>query len=440
MGAHRKILLANIQHADQHTIAGYESRGGYSAARKALTLDPLKIIEEVKNSGLRGRGGAGFPTGQKWGFVPRNSGKPVYLINNADESEPGTFKDRVLLERDPHLCLEGMLIAGWALQSNWSCVYVRGEYAYPYVRLRRALEEAYRKGYVGENIFGSGFTHHIVIHRGAGAYICGEETGLIESLEGKKGQPRIRPPFPAVAGLYGCPTVVNNVETLANLPWIVTHGAHEYASIGTGISKGTKLFSCSGHINNPGVYEIEFGYPLMRLIEEELGGVWRGRALKAVIPGGSSVPLLRAEEIADLRLDYESLEKAGSYIGSGGLIVMDDTVDMVEVICNLSHFYAHESCGQCTPCREGGHWVSKIFRRIAVGQGVPGDPELIESVCSQIAAHTICFFGDSLAMPACSVLKKFPEEFQARINDAARGALRPHETLNYDFSGGAEQV
>ncbi len=437
MGTQRKILLANIHHLDQHTIAGYESRGGYSAVRKVLGMDPLKVVEEVKLSGLRGRGGAGFPTGQKWSFVPRNTGKPIYLLNNADESEPGTFKDRVLMERDPHLCLEGMIIAGWALQSNWSCVYIRGEYGYPYIRLKRALDEAYSKGYLGENIFGSGFTHHIVIHRGAGAYICGEETGLIESLEGKKGQPRIKPPFPAVCGVYGSPTVVNNVETLANLPWIMNNGASAYAAIGTDKSKGTKLFSCSGHINNPGVYEIEFGYPMQQFIDEELGGVWQGRKLKAVIPGGSSVPVLRAEDLKGVTLDYEAMVKAGSYIGSGGMILMDETTDMVEAIRNLLHFYAHESCGQCTPCREGGHWVSKIFNRISTGKGLPGDTDLIESTCSQIAAHTICFFGDSLAMPSQSFLRKFPEEFQARINQAIGGNAPKYESLNYDFGEGA---
>ena len=437
MGKHKQILLANIHHADQHTIAGYESRGGYSTIKKVLGLDPLKVIDEVKASGLRGRGGAGFPTGTKWGFVPRNSGKPVYLLNNADESEPGTFKDRVLLEKDPHAVIEGMIISGWALQSNWSCVYIRGEYGYPYIRIKRAVEEAYAKGYLGENIFGSGFTHHIVVHRGAGAYICGEETGLIESLEGKKGQPRLKPPFPAVVGVYGCPTVVNNTETLATLPWILANGGAAYAAIGTQKSPGTKLFSASGHINKPGVYELEMGYPMLQFIEEELGGIRGGKKLKAVIPGGSSVPVLRAEDLVGVTMDYESIMAAGSYLGSGGMIVMDETTDMVEAIRNLSHFYAHESCGQCTPCREGGHWVNKIFNRISTGKGLPGDPELINNMCSQIAAHTICFFGDSLAMPAQSFLKKFPEEFRGRINEVLEGRFKPRESMNFEFEKGA---
>ncbi len=435
MGKHRQILLANIQHKDQHSIAGYESRGGYSAARKALGIDPLKIIDEVKASGLRGRGGAGFPTGTKWGFVPRNTGKPVYLLNNADESEPGTFKDRVLLERDPHMCIEGMIIACWALQCNWSCIYIRGEYAYPYVRVKRAVEEAYAKGYLGKNIFGSNFNLDIVVHRGAGAYICGEETGLIESLEGKKGQPRLKPPFPAVVGLYGCPTVVNNTETLATLPWIINNGGAAYAAIGVGKSTGTKLFSVSGHVNKPGVYEVELGYPVLQFVEEECGGIRGGKKLKAMIPGGSSVPVLRAEDLVGVNLDYESMMKAGSYIGSGGMIVMDETTDMVEAILNLSHFYAHESCGQCTPCREGGHWVNKIFHRISKGKGLPGDTELIENVCGQIATHTICFFGDSLAMPAQSFIKKFPEEFKARIREVAEGRFQPRESLNFESTG-----
>lgn len=435
MGSHKQILLANIQHADQCTVAGYESRGGYKTIRKVLGMDPLKVIDEVKASGLRGRGGAGFPTGTKWGFVPRNTGKPVYLLNNADESEPGTFKDRVLLEKDPHLCIEGMLIAAWALQSNWSCVYIRGEYAYPYTRINEAVKEAYAKGYLGENIFGSGFTHHMMVHRGAGAYICGEETGLINSLEGVKGQPRLKPPFPAVVGLYGCPTVVNNTETLASLPWILENGGTAYAKFGTEKSPGTKLISASGHINKPGVYEIELGYPMKRFIEEECGGIRGGKKLKAVIPGGSSVPVLRADEIDGVNMDYESIRSAGSMLGSGGFIVMDETTDMVQAIRNLSHFYSHESCGQCTPCREGGHWVEKIFSRIDSGKGLPGDMELIQSICSQIAGHTICPFGEALATPALSFMQKFPEEFKGLIADALVGINRKREYLHFECEG-----
>lgn len=433
--AHRQLLLANIKHSDQHTIAGYEQRGGYKSVRKALAMDPMKVIEEVKASGLRGRGGAGFPTGMKWSFVPRNTGKPVYLLNNADESEPGTFKDRVLLEKDPHMCIEGMIIAAWALQSNWSAVYIRGEYAYPYTRINDAVNEAYAKGYLGENIFGTGFTHHMVVHRGAGAYICGEETALINSLEGQKGQPRLKPPFPAVVGLYGCPTVVNNTETLATLPWIIENGGSEYAKIGTEKSPGTKLFSVSGHVNKPGVYEIEMGCSMKQFIENECGGIRGGKKGKAVIPGGSSVPVLRWDEIDNVTMDYESIKAAGSMLGSGGFIVLDEDTDMVQAAMNLAHFYSHESCGQCTPCREGGHWVEKIFKRIHNGKGLAGDMELVESVCSQIAGHTICPFGEALATPAISFMKKFPDEFRSLIADALVGINKKRTPMHYELAG-----
>lgn len=435
MGKHRQILFKNIHEPDQYKIEAYEKRGGYAPLKKALGMDPLKIIEEVKTSGLRGRGGAGFPTGMKWGFVPRGTGKPVYLINNADESEPGTFKDRVLLERDPHLCIEGMIISAFALQSSWSCIYIRGEYGYPYVVINEAVKEAYRKGYLGKNILGSNFSHDMVVHRGAGAYICGEETGLLESLEGKKGQPRLKPPFPAVVGLYKCPTVVNNTETLACLPYIIENGGAAYASIGTEKSKGTKLISASGHINTPGVYELELGYPLIRFIEEECGGVRGGRKIKGVIPGGSSVPVLRGDELDGVLMDYESLRTAGSMLGSGGFIVMDDTTDMVDAALNIAHFYSHESCGQCTPCREGGHWIEKIFARISKGKGLPGDIELVETLCDQISGHTICPFGEALATPALSFMKKYPDEFKGRIREAIAGRVVRRESMNIEFEG-----
>ena len=433
---HKQILLKNVREPDQYTLAGYEQRGGYRVIRKVLGMDPLKVVEEVKTSGLRGRGGAGFSTGTKWGFIPRNSGKPVYIINNADESEPGTFKDRVLLERDPHLVIEGMLIAAWAVQSNWSCTYIRGEYAWPYTRLQGAIREAYAKGYLGDNIFGSGFSHHMIVHRGAGAYICGEETALLESLEGRKGQPRLKPPFyPATIGLYKCPTVVNNTETLAALPWILDNGGSAYAAIGTPKSCGTKLISASGHINKPGVYEIELGYPILEFIENECGGVRGGKKLKGVMPGGSSFPVLRADELAGVTIDYESLVQAGSHLGSGGFMVMDETTDMVEAARNVAHFYAHESCGQCTPCREGGHWIEKIFARISKGGGVAGDVELAESITKQIAGHTICAFGEALAWPAQSFMRKFPEEFRERISEALVASPRRREPLNLELEG-----
>ncbi len=435
MGEQRQILLTNINEPDQNTLSAAESRGAYKAIRKALEMDPLKIIDEMKASSIRGRGGAGFPTGLKWSFVPRDTGKPVYLITNADESEPGTFKDRALLERDPHLVIEGMLCSAWALQSNWSCIYIRGEYAYPYERTKRAIEEAYEKGYLGENIFGSGFTHHMVIHRGAGAYICGEETALIESLEGKKGQPRLKPPFPAVAGLYGCPTVVNNVETLANVPWIIENGGAAYAELGVENSTGTKLVSASGHINKPGVYEVGMGYPLLQFIEEECGGIKDGNNLLGVIPGGSSTCVLTADECKGVNLDYDSLKNAGSSLGCAGFMVMDDTTDVVEAILNLSHFYSHESCGQCTPCREGGHWIEKIFRRIAEGDGRPGDLELIENLCSQIGGHTICAFGDTMVLPYRSFIQKFRTQFRERISEVLKGIERKRNPMDFEVGG-----
>ena len=328
------------------------------------------------------------------------------------------------------------MIAAWALQSGWACIYIRGEYGYPYTCMYAALQECYEKGYLGKGIFGSDFDLDIVIHRGAGAYICGEETGLIESLEGKKGQPRLKPPFPAVVGVYGCPTVVNNTETLAALPWIMENGAAAYAAIGTEKSTGTKLISASGHINTPGVYEIDLGYPLLDFLHNECGGIKDGKQLKAVIPGGSSVPVLRGDELEGVNLDYESLAEAGSLLGSGGLIVMDETTDMVEAALNLAHFYTHESCGQCTPCREGGHWIEKVFGRVTRGDGLPGDLALVENLCGQIAGRTICAFGDALATPALSFMEKFPDEFRGRIEDAMRGIEVERVPLNFEFSGG----
>ncbi len=422
---HHRILTANFHHDDQHKLSAYESRSGYQAIRKALKQEPANLTTEVKDSGLRGRGGAGFPTGVKWGFVPKDSGKPIYLLNNADESEPGTFKDRILMERDPHLCLEGMMIASWALGANWSCIYIRGEFSYPTVRMQEAVDEAYAKGYLGKNIFDSGFDLDIVVHRGAGAYICGEETGLIESLEGNKGQPRIKPPFPAVMGLYGCPTVVNNTETLAALPWIIDNGASAYRAIGTEKSPGTKLFSASGHINKPGVYEVDLGYSLLEFIENECGGVWKGRELKACIPGGSSVPVMPADKLKGVNLDYESLAEAGTMLGSGGFIVMDDTTDMVDACANLQHFYTHESCGQCTPCREGARWVESMVNRLHRGQGAPSDLLVLQNVTEQIGGHTICPFGDALIAPIQSFLMHYRGEFEEKLDislDAQIGA------------------
>jgi NADH-quinone oxidoreductase subunit F len=413
-----KLLLRNIEIPDVHTLAVYQSRGGYRAWEKVLRdMQPAQLIDEVKASGLRGRGGAGFPTGMKWSFVPRESPKPKYLVCNADESEPGTFKDRLLIEQDPHATIEGTLMAAYAISSHTAFIYIRGEMVFGAKRLERAVEEAYQAGFIGKNILGSGYDLDLIVHRGAGAYICGEETALLSSLEGGRGWPKVKPPFPATHGLFGCPTVVNNVETLAALPWIIEHGAAAYAAMGTEKSKGTKLFSISGHITRPGVYELEMGYPFIRFIEEDCGGVPNGQKLKGVIPGGGSMPVLRADELPGVNLDYESVQAAGSLLGSGGVIVMDETTCMVRAAWNISRFYAHESCGQCSPCREGCHWMEKIFHRLELGEGRPGDLDLILNVSGNIMGNTICPFGDAAAMPAAAFIRKYREEFEAHIVD-----------------------
>ncbi len=413
-----KVLLRNIDVPDSHTLAVYRSRGGYRAWEKVLgEMKQEQVIEEVKASGLRGRGGAGFPTGMKWSFVPKDNTKPKYLICNADESEPGTFKDRLIIEKDPHSVIEGTLIAAYAIQSHTAFVYIRGEFAFGAAMLERAVTEATEAGYIGKNILGSGYDLDVIIHLGAGAYICGEETALLSSLEGSRGWPKLKPPFPATHGLFGCPTVVNNVETLAALPWIIHHGAAAYAAMGTEKSKGTKLFSVSGHIAKPGVYEIEMGYPFKRFLQEDCGGVPGGRKLKGVIPGGASMPVLTADEIEKVNLDYESVQAAGSLLGSGGVIVMDDTTCMVRAAWNIAHFFAHESCGQCSPCREGCHWMEKIFHRIENGRGEKGDLELILNVSGNIMGNTICPFGDAAAMPAAAFIKKYRDEFEEHIGE-----------------------
>jgi NADH-quinone oxidoreductase subunit F len=420
-----KILLRNIEAKDSHTLAVYKSRGGYQAWEKVVKqLSPEQVTEEVKSSGLRGRGGAGFPTGMKWSFVPKDNPKPKYLICNADESEPGTFKDRILIERDPHTIVEGTMIAAYAIRCHTAFIYIRGEFAFGSRVLEKALEEAYTAGYLGKDILGSGYDLELIVHRGAGAYICGEETALISSLEGGKGWPKVKPPFPATHGLFGCPTVVNNVETLAALPWIIERSAAQYAALGTEKSKGTKLFSVSGHIRRPGVYELEMGYPLKGFLEEDCGGIPNGKKLKGVIPGGASMPVLRADEIEAVRLDYESVQQAGSLLGSGGVIVMDETTCMVKAAWNIARFFAHESCGQCTPCREGCHWMEKIFYRIENGQGTMKDLDLILSVSDNIMGNTICPFGDAAAMPAAAFIKKYRPEFEAHI-EQQKCALLP---------------
>lgn len=408
-----KILLANIDKPDQVRIDKYRERGGYRGLEKALQMEPAAVIEEVKVSGLRGRGGAGFPTGMKWSFVPKNTGKPVYLLCNADESEPGTFKDRILMERDPHLLIEGMAIASYALGCHLAYIYLRGEYEFILPTLERALEEAYGAGILGPSVMGRDYALDIYVHLGQGAYICGEETALIESLEGYRGYPRIKPPFPATHGFLDSPTVVNNVETLCALPWIIQHGGAAYAAIGTEKSKGTKLFSVSGHVNKPGVYEVEMGYPLLDLIYNEAGGIPNGRKLKAVIPGGSSVPVLTAEECQGVTLDYESLLKAGSMLGSGGMMVFDETTSMPEVLSVIADFYAHESCGQCTPCREGTGWAAKILRNLLAGKGKPSDIDLLLRIADMMEGKTICPLADADVMPIRSFVTKFRSEFEA---------------------------
>lgn len=401
-------------------IAVYLKTGGYQALPKALKeFTPEQVTEEVKKSVLRGRGGAGFPTGLKWSFVPKEAKRPKYLVCNADESEPGTGKDRDLMRYDPHQLIEGMIISAYALNSHTSYIYVRGEYWRIQEVLERALKQAYERGYLGKNILGSGFDHNMYVHTGAGAYICGEETALLESLEGKRGHPRAKPPFPAVVGLYGGPTVVNNVETLAVVPWIILNGGEWYKALGTEKSGGTKLFTVSGHVNKPGNYEVPMGYPLMSLINNECGGIKGGKQLKACIPGGSSVPILTAEECEKMTLDYESAASLGTMLGSGGVIVMDETTDIFETTHNVTHFYKHESCGWCTPCREGTRWLMKVFDRMSRYEGKPGDVELLYDLADKILGKSFCALGDAAAMPIQSAISKFRSDFERRIKGNA---------------------
>jgi NADH-quinone oxidoreductase subunit F len=394
----------------------YLETGGYKGLAKALQeFTPAQIIDEVKKSVLRGRGGAGFPTGMKWSFVPKESKRPKYVVCNADESEPGTGKDRDLMRYDPHQLIEGMIITAYALGAKDNYIYIRGEYWYIKEILEKAVAQAYERGLLGKDILGSGFECNLYVHPGAGAYICGEETALLESLEGKRGHPRLKPPFPAVVGLYGGPTVVNNVETLAVVPWVILNGGEWYKALGTEKSGGTKLYTVSGHVNNPGNFEVPLGYPLMSLINKECGGMLGGRRLKAVIPGGSSVPILTAEECETLNMDYESVAAAGSMLGSGGVIVMDETTDIFETTRNITHFYKHESCGWCTPCREGTRWLYKVFDRMHRYEGKPGDIELLYDLADKILGKSFCALGDAAAMPVQSAIKKFREDFERRI-------------------------
>lgn len=409
------VLTNRFSIENSHKLEVFEKNGGYQTIQKLFTLQPSDVIKEVKDSGLRGRGGAGFPAGLKWSFVPKDTGKPTYLCVNADESEPGTFKDRALLEKDPHQLIEGIIITCYAINCQQAYIYIRGEFDLPYRRIQAAVDEAYAKGYLGKNIFGKKFDLDIVVHRGAGAYICGEETALLESIEGKRGNPRTKPPFPAVVGLFNSPTVINNVETLSAIPFILQNGASAYRQWGTEKSPGTKLFSVSGHVNNPGVYEVPMGYPLKDFLQNKCGGISGTGKLKAVIPGGSSVPVMKAEDAIKANLDYESIQQHGSMLGSGGMIVLNDSVDMVWAINNLATFYAHESCGQCTPCREGSGWISKILQRFCREGGTKKDLNLLLELCDNMQGKTICVLADALAMPVRSYIERFPEDFEKYI-------------------------
>ncbi|HXX43461.1 MAG TPA: NADH-quinone oxidoreductase subunit NuoF [Candidatus Acidoferrales bacterium] len=401
---------------DSRKIDVYLKHEGYQALEKALKqMTPDQIIDEMKKSNLRGRGGAGFPAGMKWSFVPKDTSKPKYILANADESEPGTCKDRPLMEMDPHQLIEGMVIGGRAVSANRGFIYIRGEYRYIIDIMDAAIAETYAKGYLGKNILGSGFDFDLCTHTGAGAYECGEESALMESLEGKRGYPRIRPPFPAVVGLYGCPTVINNAETLSTVPAVIRMGGEAYANLGTPKNGGTRLYSISGHVNRPGIYELPLGFPLRRLIEEVAGGVRGGKKLKAVIPGGSSCPLLSANEI-DIPMDYDSVAKAGSMLGSGGTVIIDEDTCMVDVARRIMHFYAHESCGWCIPCREGTTWLRKMLDRFHEGGGREEDIPLIDELSKNMLGRTFCPLGDAAALPTISIVKKWRNEFEDHLH------------------------
>lgn len=424
----RKILLDKIDVPGINTFEVYRKNGGYASVEKALkTMTPDAVVEEVKTSGLRGRGGAGFPTGMKWSFIDKSSDKPRYLVCNADESEPGTFKDRYLMEHIPHLLVEGMITSSFALGANTAYIYMRGEFRWLIKLMEKAIGEAYANGFLGQNILGTGYNLNLYVQPGGGAYICGEETALIESLEGKRGNPRIKPPFPAVQGLYASPTVVNNVESIATVPWIVNNGGAEYAKIGIGRSTGTKLISACGNINKPGVYEIELGVPVEEFIysDQYCGGIQDGRKLKALVAGGSSVPILPANLITKTAageqrlMTYESLSDggfvSGTMLGSGGFIVFDERACIVRNTWNFTRFYHHESCGQCSPCREGTGWMEKVLHRIEHGHGKMSDIDLLVDVAKKIEGNTICPLGDAAAWPVASAIRHFRHEFEYHV-------------------------
>jgi NADH-quinone oxidoreductase subunit F len=408
-----KYILPDI--AGFHKIDVYEAHGGYRALRKALGMKPEEITDEVKKSGLRGRGGACFPTGLKWTFMPKQTAKPKYLCVNGDESEPGTFKDRQIFEFNPHLLIEGTLIAAYAMGVQTSYIYIRGEYGKWIKMLEKAIEAAYSNGYIGKDILGSNFATDILVHRGAGAYICGEESSLMNSIEGDRGYPRVKPPFPAQFGLWGCPTTINNVETISNVPLIVNNGWEWYTRIGAPKHPGPILVGVSGHVNKPGVYEMPTGVPLLEIIYKYAGGIPGDKALKAVIPGGSSTMILRGDQLEGVCMDGDSLKAAGSSVGTAGLIVMDEDTDLIKVIARISKFYYHESCGQCTPCREGTGWLWKILKRFEHGEGRKQDIDLLMDIANNIEGNTICALGDAAAWPVQSMIRKFRDEFEKRV-------------------------
>jgi NADH-quinone oxidoreductase subunit F len=414
------VLTKHVNEPNCHTLDYYlKNDQGYEALKKALQLKPNEVVDIVKKSNLRGRGGAGFPTGMKWSFMPPNpvdangNPKPKYLVCNADEGEPGTFKDRLIMTKTPHKMIEGMIIGGHAIGSNKGFIYIRGEFFKETRIMQKAIDEAYAKGFLGKNILGSGFNFDLVVYKGAGAYICGEETALLNSLEGKRGEPRLKPPFPAQVGAYGMPSCVNNVETFAAVPFIMNEGPEKYAAMGTEKAGGTRLYGVSGHVNKPGVYELPMTISLREVINLA-GGCKDGKKIKAVIPGGASAPMLTEAEL-DVKMDYESLAKAGTMSGSGGIIVMDESVCIVEAASVLLKFYEHESCGQCSQCREGSHWLARMFHRIENGKGTMEDLNFIAEICGNMAGQTICAFADAVTGPALSSIRKFRKEFEDHI-------------------------
>jgi NADH-quinone oxidoreductase subunit F len=409
--------------SDYHRIDVYESHGGYEMLRKALGMKPEEVTDEVKKSNLRGRGGACFPTGLKWTFMPKQTEKPKYLCVNGDESEPGTFKDRQIFEFNPHLLIEGTIIACYAMGITTAYLYIRGEYKHWIDLAQKAIDDAYAKGYIGQNILGSGFSTDLYIYRGAGAYICGEESALMNSIEGERGYPRVKPPFPAQNGLWGCPTTINNVETICNVPLILRMGWEAYAKIGAPKHPGPILVGVSGHVNKPGIFEMPTGVLLTDIIEKYAGGMRDGKKLKALIPGGSSTMILRGESIAGVTMDADGLKAAGSSVGTAGMIVMDEDTDMIKVITRIAHFYYHESCGQCTPCREGTGWMLKILERFEKNEGRMEDIDLLMDIANNIEGNTVCALGDAAAWPVQSMIKRFREEFEARVRERVEAQL-----------------